>query len=75
MRLKSRLDRIEARTAPEVITLVRVLCVRAGESVAERASDRRSSHLMKRCMRLSARGNSPLNYVVRVGLGVNFRLG
>ena len=35
MRLKSRLDRLEAGTAPEVITLVRVLCVRAGESVSE----------------------------------------
>ena len=35
MRLKSRLDRIEAKAAPEVVTLVRVLCVRAGESVSE----------------------------------------
>ena len=35
MRLKSRLDRLEAGTAPEVINLVRVLCVRASESISE----------------------------------------
>lgn len=35
MRLKSRLGHIEAKTAPEVVTSIRVLCVRAGESVSE----------------------------------------
>ena len=35
MRFKSRLDRIERTTAPDAITSVRILCVRAGESVGE----------------------------------------
>jgi len=35
MRMVTRVERIEAISAPEVVTSVRVLCVRAGESVAE----------------------------------------
>ena len=35
MRMLARVERIEAMLAPEVVTSVRVLCVRAGESLAE----------------------------------------
>lgn len=35
MRMVTRVERIEAMSAPKVVISVRVLCVRAGESVAE----------------------------------------
>ena len=61
MKHRSRLKRIEARTAPEVITLVRVLCVRAGESVAEARQRQKIKPPDDRIQEIVLRGVAPIS--------------
>ena len=59
MRLKSRLNRLEAGIAPEVITMVRVLGVRAGESVSEARQRQKIEPPDERVQEIVLRGVSP----------------
>ena len=57
------MDRIEAKAAPEVVTLVRVLCVRAGESVAEARRRQKIEPPDDRMQEIVLRGVAPKEHM------------